>query len=57
MVMRNRAKELNVELLEEIVERILKVTQPEKIILFGSYARGGYERRKVILIQLFQLGD
>jgi len=28
------------ELLKDIVRRILEVTQPDKIILFGSYARG-----------------
>lgn len=29
-----------VELLREIVERIVAVSDPEQIILFGSYARG-----------------
>ena len=33
-------REINKELLDEIVQKILVVTQPEKIILFGSYARG-----------------
>jgi len=28
------------ELIEEIIERILKVITPEKIVLFGSYAYG-----------------
>jgi predicted nucleotidyltransferase len=28
------------ELLEEVVQRILTVSDPEQIILFGSYARG-----------------
>jgi len=28
------------ELLEEVVQRILAVSDPEQIILFGSYARG-----------------
>jgi len=32
----------NVELLPEITQRILAVSDPEKIILFGSYARGDY---------------
>lgn len=32
------------ELIEEIVERIVKAVDPEKIIIFGSYARG--ETRK-----------
>ena len=32
----------NLELLPEITQRILAVSDPEKIILFGSYARGDY---------------
>ena len=57
MVMRNRVKELNAELLEEIVERILKVTQPEKIILFGSYARGEATAGSDIDILIIQPSD
>jgi predicted nucleotidyltransferase len=30
----------NPELLQEVVRRIVKVSQPEKVILFGSRARG-----------------
>ena len=30
------------DLLEEIVRRILTVSNPEQIILFGSYARGDF---------------
>ena len=30
------------QLLPEITRRILSVSQPEKIILFGSFARGDY---------------
>lgn len=33
-------KVLSEETLQEIIRRIVKVTQPEKIILFGSAARG-----------------
>jgi len=57
MIMRNRVKELNAELLEEIVERILKVTQPEKIILFGSYARGEATAGSDIDILIIQPSD
>jgi predicted nucleotidyltransferase len=32
--------ELTTELLNEIMQRILAVSNPDKIILFGSYARG-----------------
>jgi len=34
------ATELDQQTLDQIVERIVKVLNPEKIILFGSYARG-----------------
>jgi len=30
----------DVDLLKEVVARILAVSEPERIILFGSYARG-----------------
>jgi predicted nucleotidyltransferase len=33
-------KPLNEETLKEIIRRIVAVAQPEKIILFGSTARG-----------------
>jgi len=32
----------NLEYLPEITRRILNVSQPEKIILFGSFARGDF---------------
>ena len=35
--------EARLELLPEITRRILSVSQPQKIILFGSYARGDYD--------------
>lgn len=38
--MGNDLKNVDNKLLNDIVKRILKVSQPEKIILFGSYARG-----------------
>jgi predicted nucleotidyltransferase len=37
-----RADTSKLELLPEITQRILAVSDPEKIILFGSYARGDY---------------
>lgn len=37
---RGPAKELTDELLQEIVRRIVAAVHPEKIILFGSAARG-----------------
>ena len=38
--MKAKKKILTEEFLEEIVRRIVKAVQPEKIILFGSYAWG-----------------
>jgi len=38
--MKARKKSLNDALLQEIVRRIVEVAKPEKIILFGSAARG-----------------
>jgi predicted nucleotidyltransferase len=32
----------NLELLPEITSRIVRTSNPEKIILFGSYAKGNY---------------
>ena len=34
--------DFRLELLPEITRRILSISQPEKIILFGSFARGDY---------------
>jgi len=34
------ARKVDENLLNDVVQRILSVTQPDKIILFGSYARG-----------------
>lgn len=34
------SQELNPRALDQIVEQIVKVLDPEKVILFGSYARG-----------------
>lgn len=35
-----RIKEVNEDIINDIVNRIVKVVNPEKIILFGSYAYG-----------------
>ena len=45
------------KLLETIVQRILEVTQPEKIILFGSYARGDATEHSDIDILIIQHSD
>ncbi len=41
-------------LVKEIVKRILRVTQPEKIILFGSYARGEADENSDVDILIIQ---
>lgn len=38
--MKTKKKVLSEEILQEIVRRIVETVQPEKIILFGSAARG-----------------
>lgn len=38
----NLEPEARLQLLPEITRRILSVSQPQKILLFGSYARGDY---------------
>lgn len=38
--MKTQKTALNEEILQEIVRRIVKIAKPEKIILFGSAARG-----------------
>jgi predicted nucleotidyltransferase len=38
--MKSKKKTLSKEILQEIVRRVVEVAKPEKIILFGSAARG-----------------
>ncbi len=45
------------KLLETMVQRILEVTQPDKIILFGSYARGDAREDSDIDILIIQPSD
>ena len=39
-ILLKRIKKVNEDLINDIVERIVEVVNPEKIILFGSYACG-----------------
>lgn len=39
-ILLKRVEEVNEDIINEIVNRIVKVASPEKIILFGSYAYG-----------------
>lgn len=55
--MQKKVKKPDENLLKDLVERILKVTQPEKIILFGSYARGEATEESDIDILIIQNSD
>ena len=37
---------LKQEVLDEIIRRVVEVAQPDRIILFGSAARGGMTRKE-----------
>jgi predicted nucleotidyltransferase len=39
-----RTNKITPELIDYIVEKIVREIQPEKIILYGSYARGDYHK-------------
>jgi predicted nucleotidyltransferase len=39
-----QTEKITPELIDYIVERIVREIQPEKIILYGSYARGDYHK-------------
>lgn len=55
--MQEDLKKIDANLLRDIVDRILSVTQPEKIILFGSYARGDATEESDIDILIIQHSD
>ena len=55
--MQEDLKKIDANLLKDIVDRILSVTQPEKIILFGSYARGDATEESDIDILIIQHSD
>jgi predicted nucleotidyltransferase len=55
--MKKNLKNINDRLLEDIVKRILKISNPDKIILFGSYARGGPTVARDIDILIIQPSD
>jgi len=55
--MQKNLRKIDEDLLEEVVRRILSVTQPEKIILFGSYARGEATEESDIDILIIQASD
>ncbi len=50
-------QKIDKHLLKDVVQRILKVTQPEKIILFGSYARDEATEESDIDILIIQPSD
>ena len=55
--MQENPRKVDEELLKEMVRRILEVTQPDKIILFGSYARGNATESSDIDILIIQPSD
>ncbi len=55
--MQKNLKNFDENLLKNIIERILQVAQPEKIILFGSYARGEAIEESDIDILIIQPSD
>lgn len=44
---RLNTEKITPELIDYIVEKIVREIRPEKIILFGSYARGDFDRDSV----------
>jgi len=55
--MQDNLRKVDEDLLRDLVQRILSVTQPEKIILFGSYARGDATEHSDIDILVIQHSD
>ena len=55
--MQSSSRHVDEQLLRDIVQRILGVTQPDKIILFGSYARGDADEESDIDILIIQPSD
>jgi len=49
--------EITPELIDYIVQKIVKGIDPEKIILFGSYARGDYSKHSDLDLFIIKDGD
>jgi len=49
--------EITPELIDYIVQKIIKGIDPEKIILFGSYARGDYSKHSDLDLFIIKDGD
>ena len=52
-----KAGALSTEALNEIIDRIVKIAQPDKIILFGSAARGTMGRDSDVDLLVVKSGD
>ncbi len=48
---------ITTQLIDYIVEKIVKAIDPEKIILFGSYARGDYKKDSDLDLFIIKDGD
>ncbi len=50
-------REITPELIDYIVQKIVNAIDPEKIILFGSYARGDYSENSDLDLFIIKDGD
>lgn len=48
---------ITLELINYIIEKIVREIQPEKIILFGSYARGDFDRASDLDLFIIKDGE
>ena len=52
-----QTEKITPELIDYIVEKIVREIQPEKIILYGSYARGDYHKNSDLDLFIIKDGD
>lgn len=54
---RLQTEEITPDLIDYIVEKIVREIQPEKILLYGSYARGDYHKESDLDLFIIKDGD